>query len=218
MFRKPGHGWSLQETAVLSLLLLIGNMMKNLLDRVKEKGEEQFQHLTSEILGNERLMNAVETVLNTKGYFERKVGVVLNTMNLASRVDVDEINGTLKAQERRLKQLTKKLELMNRKLGEWMAKNEDLAGAVMAANRRVEALTVELASAKAKPVTASKRKRSPAKKTKGRSTAKRPKQGSLAKSTATSREMEEMCPVCHKRFRKKTYNQRYCSAKCRTAG
>src|SRR5205823_6128226 len=56
--------------------------MKSLFDRVKQKGEETFTSLANELVANERFLAAMEAALNTKGYIERKVKLVLNTMSV----------------------------------------------------------------------------------------------------------------------------------------
>jgi hypothetical protein len=222
--------------------------MARWLDRVKQKGEERFTQMVGELLGNERFMSSLETALSTKGYLERKVRTVLNTMSVASRLDVEELGSKLADVDRKLRQATKRLEVMQSRLDEATAKLDALASvvAVSTASRdervggRDFAASVagaaEPASARApdpdapsaargldaegdQPQPLSARDVLAAERSAVRGSIGA--DGHLGPPTSPgetgSSGLEAICGVCGKSFQKKTYNQRYCSAACRSA-
>ena len=79
--------------------------MSGLFDTMRQKGEERLGALTSDWLGNERFMAAVEAALSTKGFLERQLKKVLHTMSVASRLDIDELNSKLGESERKVPDL-----------------------------------------------------------------------------------------------------------------
>jgi hypothetical protein len=193
--------------------------------------------MVGELLGNERFMTALETVLSTKGYLERRVRTILNTMSVASRLDVEELGSKLADLDRKLRQATKRLEAMQTRLDEANAKLEALGStvAIPVGTSEAAALGRHKAGASAAPAAAQHRlagaedRISPGPADAGRSAeppAGLPGDGAertegrspAAASGATGGPaMEAVCGVCGKSFQKKTYNQRYCSAACRSA-
>jgi DNA repair exonuclease SbcCD ATPase subunit len=186
-------------------------------EQVRRKGEERLGLLTGQLLGNERFMSALETALSTKGYVERKVKTLLHTMSVASRLDVDELGQRLAEAERRLRQLTRRLETLQAQVEDLAARGASMPagsdGASAAEPAPVE--PAEAASSVAAEPAAAERASSAG--------AAPPSAGAApgaslppASGAAPAAGMQAVCPVCGKTFQKKTYNQRFCSAACRS--
>lgn len=84
--------------------------LKNLIDMVVAKGDETVKNLSNEIFMSEHFANAVEKIISTKGIVDRKVKVVLNSMNVASKIDIDDLNDRLRKLSRDVARLQKTLQ------------------------------------------------------------------------------------------------------------
>jgi hypothetical protein len=166
--------------------------MSGLFDTMKQKGEERLGALTSDWLGNERFLAAVEAALSTKRCLERQLKKVLHTMSVASRLDIDELHGQLADSDRKLRQLQKRFEALQRQLG-------------------------ELTAARApEPVAAAPAKPAPEPVALVEPIAPSPEPPAAAVPNAVAGSQEVHCVACGKAFQKKSFNQRYCSAACRS--
>jgi TolA-binding protein len=174
--------------------------MTGMFDQVRQKGEQRFSRLAGELMSNERFMAAVEAALNTKSFLERKIKTVLHTMSVASRLDIDELRGKLDESERKLRQMTKRVEALQRQVEEAAARNAELSAlladrAAAPPDAAVKAPKPALPAETPTPATAV------------------PSNGGAAGAASP---MEAVCLNCGKSFQKKSYNQRYCSAACRS--
>lgn len=173
--------------------------MSGLFDTVRQKGEERLGALTSDWLGSERFMAAVEAALSTKGFLERQLKKVLHTMSVASRLDIDELNRKLSESDRKLRQLQKRFEALQRQI------EED------AAARAAEPVPMTVAAA------AVQAPEPPAVLLGSRAPSSEPASAAAPSAPAASAiGQEAQCIACGKTFQKKSFNQRYCSAACRS--
>jgi Tfp pilus assembly protein FimV len=168
-------------------------------EEARRRGEKRLGRLAGDLMANERFMTAVEAALNVKSVLERRIKTLLHTMSVASRLDVDELRTRLEESDRKLRQATKRLEAIQRQVEE--------------ANARIAALSTpqEAGAASAEP----KRSAAPHSRTEASEPAA-PSNGGHSVASAPAPAAEAICLNCGKPFQKKSYNQRYCSAACRS--
>jgi hypothetical protein len=177
--------------------------MIGLFEQARMRGEKRLARLAAELLQNERFLGAVEAALNAKGYLERRIQSVLHTMSMASRLDVDELARRLGENERKMRQLARRLEALQTQVDDAAARSakpeKPARGAAEPAVQSGPAAAPEAEAAR-------RGARKPA--------AEAPASASGAAAPSGA---EVLCPACSRPFQKKTYNQRYCSAACRSA-
>lgn len=175
--------------------------MSGLFDKVRQRGEERFNRLTGDLLNSERFMSAIEVALSTKGTMERLFKTFLHTMSVASRLDVEALNAKLQDVDRKVRQLQKRLEALQRTVDE--SSQPTPSTAEPAATAPTAEPMVHKSTHAAEP---------------GHDGAHRSERVSAATATAPASDgtMEAKCIACGKTFQKKSFNQRYCSAACRS--
>lgn len=81
--------------------------------KVVAAGEAQLDRLTSQILGNERFVAAVQTAVSrtlaAKGTMDKSIRAVLATMNLPSVQDIDDLRSRLDELDRSISELAAKI-------------------------------------------------------------------------------------------------------------
>jgi hypothetical protein len=81
--------------------------------KVVAAGEAQLDRLTSQFLGNERFVAAVQTAVSrtlaAKGTMDKSIRAVLATMNLPSVQDIDDLRSRLDELDRSIGELAAKL-------------------------------------------------------------------------------------------------------------
>lgn len=90
--------------------------LKNLIDMIVNKGDETVKNISNEIFMSEHFATAVEKIISTKGIVDRKVKTILNTMNVASKIDIDDLNDRIRKLGRDVARLQKTLEELQENL------------------------------------------------------------------------------------------------------
>ncbi|MBN2053515.1 hypothetical protein JW905_01250 [bacterium] len=90
--------------------------IKNFVERVINKGDETIKSIGNEIFMSEHFAAAVEKIITTKGFVDRKVKIVLNGMNVATKMDLDEINDRIRKLNRDVARIQKLLSKLEKKL------------------------------------------------------------------------------------------------------
>jgi polyhydroxyalkanoate synthesis regulator phasin len=81
---------------------------KNLLDRLKSRGEEVFTQVSAELMSNPRFMTAMEGALRGKEKVEDAVGQAIKRMNIPTRTEFKKALKRIDALEEELAALTAK--------------------------------------------------------------------------------------------------------------
>lgn len=85
-----------------------------LVQKMLELGEAQLDRLTTQILGNEKFVSAVQSIvsrsLSAKGTLDKSIRTVLATMSLPSVQDIDDLRGRLEELDRSVGELAAKLD------------------------------------------------------------------------------------------------------------
>lgn len=92
-----------------------------LVQKMMEIGEAQLDRLTTQILGNEKFVSAVQGIvsrsLSAKGTLDRSIRAALATMSLPSVKDIDDLRGRLDELDRSIGEIAAKLEKVEKGMG-----------------------------------------------------------------------------------------------------
>jgi len=88
--------------------------VKDLLQKAIARGDQAVNEIAGELLANETFSAALEKAMLTKGMLDRKISVVLNSMNLASKVDLDEVHDELRKIRREIRELKREIRKLSR--------------------------------------------------------------------------------------------------------
>jgi polyhydroxyalkanoate synthesis regulator phasin len=88
---------------------------KNLLDRLKSRGEEVFTQVSAELMSNPRFMKAMEGALRGKEKVEDGVAQAIKTMNIPTRTEFKKALRRIDALEEELAGLKAKPEKATRR-------------------------------------------------------------------------------------------------------
>lgn len=85
-----------------------------LVQKMMAAGEAQLDRLTTQLLGNEKFVGAVQGIvsrsLSAKGTLDKSIRTVLATMSLPSVQDIDDLRGKLDELDRSVGELARKLD------------------------------------------------------------------------------------------------------------
>ncbi len=88
--------------------------MLNFIEKAIQKGNETVDDFTRELMMNEHFSSTLERIILTKGIVEKKIEKVLNSMNVATRGDVDELDDRIRKLNRELKRVQKQMDRMKK--------------------------------------------------------------------------------------------------------
>ena len=84
------------------------------MDEMMEKWEETLSLISNKILSNERLLNLIQTIIakaiTAKGRVNKNMEVVLNSLNLPTRKDIQKLYEHIDELDEKIAKLLKKLE------------------------------------------------------------------------------------------------------------
>jgi|GEM_PF-2034110 polyhydroxyalkanoate synthesis regulator phasin len=84
------------------------------IDEMVEKWEETLSIISNRILSNEKLLNLVQTIIaraiTAKGKVNKNMEVVLNSLNLPTRKDIQKLYEHIDELDEKITKLLKKLE------------------------------------------------------------------------------------------------------------
>jgi len=84
------------------------------MDEMMEKWEETLSLISNRILSNERLLNLIQTIIakaiTAKGRVNKNMEVVLNSLNLPTRKDIQKLYEHIDELDEKIAKLLKKLE------------------------------------------------------------------------------------------------------------
>ena len=72
---------------------------KNLIDRLKERGEEVFSQISGQLMANPQFVKAMEHALRGKETMDRAVGHALKQMNVPNRTEFKKALARIEALE-----------------------------------------------------------------------------------------------------------------------
>lgn len=124
---------------------------RNLLDKIRNRGEEVLTQLSAELMSNPRFVKAIEGAMRGREKIEQAAVTALKEMNVPTRGDLSRANSRIEALEREIAELRGRTRQTRRTASKPPARRSSAASASAARKKPARAPVSRRTKARAKP-------------------------------------------------------------------